>query len=241
MITLYQMPISHFSEKVRWALAYKRLPHTFKNLLPGLHARTAKKLSGQTAVPVIKEGRNVVHGSADIISFLDKEFPRFSLTPEDEQEAAQAMEWERWADAEIGSAVRVLAYSILLDRPDILKPFMIQDCAWYGRFYIDKAFPKVQSVLRQRYAINEQNIASSKAVLKAASEKQLSAQPDLATLLPSGFSRADIALASLWAPLFRIGKYGIQWPETMPPEYEAFSTEFADIKAWVEYIYGRYR
>ena len=92
MITLYQMPISHFSEKVRWALAYKRLPHTFKNLLPGLHARTAKKLSGQTAVPVIKEGRNVVHGSADIISFLDKEFPRFSLTPEDEQESPQVME-----------------------------------------------------------------------------------------------------------------------------------------------------
>jgi glutathione S-transferase len=41
MITLYQFQFSHFCEKARWALDYKDLPYTCKNLLPGLHTRVA--------------------------------------------------------------------------------------------------------------------------------------------------------------------------------------------------------
>ena len=35
--TLYQFPISHYCEKVRWAMDYKKLEYKAKNLLPGLH------------------------------------------------------------------------------------------------------------------------------------------------------------------------------------------------------------
>ena len=35
---LWQLQISHYVEKVRWALDYKRVPHVRRTLLPGLHA-----------------------------------------------------------------------------------------------------------------------------------------------------------------------------------------------------------
>ena len=241
MLTLYQMPISHFCEKTRWALTYKRLPHRFKNLLPGLHARTATKLSAQTSVPVLTEGKTVVAGSAAIIDYLDREFPRFSLTPADPDESRRAREWEQWADAEIGPAVRVVAYSVLLDRPDLLQPAFAQGCAWYGKFYLNKAYPKIKFALERGLKINKQNVSDAKIKLHNAVEKQLATQGDLRPILESGFSRADLTLASLWAPLFGIQAFGINWPEDMPSAYNDFASEFAWIKPWVEHIYQAYR
>ena len=43
MIELYQFPISHFCEKIRWTLDYKGLSHKTRNLLPGLHVLKTKK------------------------------------------------------------------------------------------------------------------------------------------------------------------------------------------------------
>ena len=50
-LVLYQFPISHFCEKARWALDYKGLDYTTKNLLPGLHVKTTKKLAARSSVP----------------------------------------------------------------------------------------------------------------------------------------------------------------------------------------------
>ena len=116
---LYQMPLSHFCEKIRWALAYKRLPYKEKNLLPGVHAKVTKKLSGQTSVPVLKDGKHIIAHSAEIISFLDREYPRFPLTPDDHHDREHALEIEAWADKDIGPAVRLLVYSVLIQHDDI--------------------------------------------------------------------------------------------------------------------------
>lgn len=37
MLTLYQFPISHYCEKIRWALDFKQLKYNTVNLLPALH------------------------------------------------------------------------------------------------------------------------------------------------------------------------------------------------------------
>jgi glutathione S-transferase len=34
---LWHLEISHYNEKVRWALDYKSIPHVRKTPLPGLH------------------------------------------------------------------------------------------------------------------------------------------------------------------------------------------------------------
>jgi hypothetical protein len=36
-ITLWHVPLSHYSEKARWALDFKRIPHTRRAILGGAH------------------------------------------------------------------------------------------------------------------------------------------------------------------------------------------------------------
>jgi hypothetical protein len=43
---LWQLQISHYVEKVRWALDYERIPHIRHSLLPGLRAVKTKPLTG---------------------------------------------------------------------------------------------------------------------------------------------------------------------------------------------------
>ena len=56
MIKLYQFPISHYCEKIRWALEYKGLEYRKVNLLPGFHIKTTTKLVGKSSVPVLTDG-----------------------------------------------------------------------------------------------------------------------------------------------------------------------------------------
>jgi len=51
---LWHFRVSHFNEKVRWALDHKRWPHTRKTLIPGFHVAAARWLSGQNQLPVLR-------------------------------------------------------------------------------------------------------------------------------------------------------------------------------------------
>ncbi len=80
---LLQFPYSHFNEKARWALDYKRLPHRRRNLLPGPHVLQLKRLTGRTQVPVLRLGDRLVSGSAQIIDELERRVPEPPLYPAD--------------------------------------------------------------------------------------------------------------------------------------------------------------
>lgn len=237
MITLYQMPASHYCEKIRWALAHKRLPHKVKNLLPGLHIKPMKKLSGQSAVPILKDGRTIIAGSSAIMNHLDATYPRFSLTPENEAEKTAAIKWEAWADSTIGAPVRILIYAALLDRPDILKPIFAKDGPWYKNLYLNKAYPKIRGALEKYLPVNEESIKSSIATLRTAVEDFTSHIEDRRFVVGDSLTRADIAVASLWAPVFWPSGYGVEWPDSMPIELQRFQEQFPEMKQWIDVIY----
>lgn len=68
MLTLYQFPISHYCEKVRWALDHKKLDYQVKNLLPGMHDGTATKLAGSSSLPILVHDGQAIQNSSDIIN-----------------------------------------------------------------------------------------------------------------------------------------------------------------------------
>ncbi|HEY9121195.1 MAG TPA: glutathione S-transferase N-terminal domain-containing protein, partial [Marinobacter sp.] len=75
-IRLYQFAISHYCEKVRWALDYKGLSYETISLLPGQHVKTIRKLTGgDSSVPVLDHDGHRVQGSKEIIDYLDETFP----------------------------------------------------------------------------------------------------------------------------------------------------------------------
>jgi len=241
MITLYQFAVSHYCEKVRWALKFKRLPHKTKSLLPGLHASKMIKLVGASSVPVIQDEGKSIGGAASIIDYLDENYPRFPLTPEDDQAKKESIELERWADDNIGPQVRVLAYSVLTQHPDLLKGMMAQGGPWYKSFYMKHAIPKVIAALRKGYNIDDKNVKHAKATLHEGIEKLRPKLGQGTPLVGGNFSRADLAVASLWAPMFQVSRYGLDWPEHSPPELDALAEEFEEIRPWVEAIYLSYR
>jgi hypothetical protein len=57
---LWQFRYSHYNEKVRWALDFKRIAHERRSLLPGLHIPRVVWMTGQKAVPVLViDGRSI--------------------------------------------------------------------------------------------------------------------------------------------------------------------------------------
>jgi glutathione S-transferase len=241
MITLYQFPISHYCEKVRWALDYKQLEYKIKNLLPGLHISKAKKLAPDTSVPILVLGDKVVQGSDHIISYLDEFFPERSLTPVTGPLREEALEWEQYVDREVGIHVRRCCYHILLEHPGIVIPFFTQNGPWYGSLYIKHVFPKLNRTMRKFMKINEESAQSSKQKLGVAIDKIYSRLQHNPFLVGDRFTRADLAAASLLAPLCRPKKYGLIWPDQLPRQYLSLEEEFRPEINWVDEIYDNFR
>jgi Glutathione S-transferase, N-terminal domain len=59
---LLHFRVSHYNEKVRWALDHKRWPHVRRALVPGLHVPRVRLLTWQNkapADPVVRSPRSV--------------------------------------------------------------------------------------------------------------------------------------------------------------------------------------
>jgi len=81
---LWQVQVSHYVEKVRWALDYKRVPHIRRSLLPGLHAVKAKRLTGDTSTaPVLTINGRSTGDSSRIIALIEERWSQPPLYPED--------------------------------------------------------------------------------------------------------------------------------------------------------------
>ena len=112
MLTLYQFPISHFCEKARWALAYKNLDYETRNLLPGFHVFTTKKLAARTSVPILVHDEIIIQDSSQIISYLDATFSQSPLTPLSDDLKKEALAWERFVDSEVGPNMTRCFYDV---------------------------------------------------------------------------------------------------------------------------------
>ena len=69
---LWHLQVSHYVEKVRWALDYKRVPHIRRSWLPGVHIREAKRLTGDTSTsPVLTIDGRSIGDSTRIIAAIE--------------------------------------------------------------------------------------------------------------------------------------------------------------------------
>jgi glutathione S-transferase len=154
MLTLYQFPVSHYCEKARWALNHKKLDYQIKNLLPGLHTLTTNKLTPSSSLPILVHDGKAVQNSSDIITYLDTQFPQMPLTPDDDALKQEALDWEKFADEQIGIAVRAVCYHVLLDNPTVVIPFFTDNGPWYGPYLIKAIFPKLRATMRNKMNLN---------------------------------------------------------------------------------------
>ena len=108
MLELYQFELSHFSEKVRLVLDYKGLAYRKIEVVPGLGQLELFRMSGQTQVPVLKDGNTVIADSTAIALYLDRTYPDRPIIPTNPQQKANCLLLEQWADNSIGVKGRTI-------------------------------------------------------------------------------------------------------------------------------------
>lgn len=241
MLKLYQFPISHYSEKVRWALAYKGIKFQKINLLPGPHVKVMLKMTGRSSVPAINDDGKVVFNSADILTYLDQKYPQQLLTPQQPELKQQALDWEKYADEEIGVHVRRICYHYLLDEPHIVRKLFAQDGPWYGPILLKFIFSKLSYKMRKYMQINEQTAKESMSALKVALDKIHQHLDENEFLVGNSFSRADLTVASLLGPMIQSSKYGLQWPTSLPQVLQEYIDSIQAPLAWSSTLYQKYR
>src|SRR5512134_2508189 len=90
---LWHIPLSHFSEKVRWALDYKQIAHRRQVLGPDYLIR-AWRATGRGTLPILFLGGRAIGDSTHIIAALEHQHPEPPLYPAEPAARRRALDLE---------------------------------------------------------------------------------------------------------------------------------------------------
>jgi glutathione S-transferase len=239
---LYQFKRSHYNEKARWTLDYKRLPHSRHSLLPGPHKISVTRMSGQAQVPVLRHGEEVITGSARIIDYLEEFAPEPALYPEDPTARAKALAIQAWFDAEIGPAVRCAAFSDLMVDPSYFARIFSDDRSLATRVLYRALLPFTQALMKRDLDITPDTIGPARANVLTALDRVAEDSRATGYLVGDRFSVADLTAAALLTPAVQ-PPGGPMYPEPLAPVALCWISRWADHPGavWVREIYSRHR
>jgi glutathione S-transferase len=246
--TLWQIDISHYSEKVRWALEYKGIDHTRRSILPGSHIPIALVMTrgAQPTMPVLRlEGRNI-GDSTEIIAALEARYPDPPLYPIDAEERARAVELEDWFDENLGPHARLLPFYELIQEPELFAEIASESVPGP----LGKAKPVVGAYARAYTSIrwgansNEDAERAREAILAALDKLDEELEKgDGEFLVGDQLSVADITAASLFYPVVVPPEGPLDPDLPRPPAFERFRESLSDRRGyrWVEETFRRHR
>lgn len=245
MIELIQFRHSPYNEKVRWALDLKSVPHCRRSLLPGPHMSVVKRISGQTATPVlVADGGEVVDGSARILEWLEQRFPDPRLMPVDAEARAEVLRVQQRFDADITPRIRCAVLDALLRHPRYFaRVFGEAEPPWKRAVY-SFVVPLAAPLVRKGNGITgpaaiEDGIAAARAALDWVAETSRAT----GYLVGAEFSLADLVAASTLATVVRPDPSPMSCPQPVSAEFNALITPFRSHPGaeWVRRIYVRHR
>jgi glutathione S-transferase len=246
--TLWQIDISHYSEKARWALDYKGIDHGRRNLLPGSHIPIALFLTrgAHPTVPVLTIDGRAIGDSTAILAALEAQYPEPPLYPSDPEELARAIELEEWFDENLGPHSRQLPFYELIQEPEIFAEVAAESVPGP----LGKAKPVVGAYARGyttlRWGANSDEGAEQARQGIVAALDKLDAELEKGNgefLVGDRLSVADITAASLFYPLV-VPPEGPLNPELpRPPALDRFRQSLSDRPGyrWVEETFRRHR
>lgn len=239
-IELWQFRYSPYNEKVRWALDLKRLRHRRIDLMPGPHAGKVRRLSGQTATPVLVVDGRAIAGSASILLELDRLAPEPPLFTDD----PRAIEIERRFDADWGPRIRRKVLSLLLEDLGYFTRVFADGQGVLQRLIYRSALPFAAGMVRRGNGIDgPASVADGEVALREALDFVAERARPTGYLAGDRLSAADIAAASMLAMAVDPPDSTMARPRPMPPAFEAWvnSCQAHDGAKWVRSIYTRHR
>jgi glutathione S-transferase len=246
---LWHITVSHYSEKVRWALDWKGVEADFRATPPGAHMAHAMALTrgAHHTFPLLElDGRRIGDSTA-ILAALEERYPDPPLYPADPAERARALELEDFFDEELAPYTRHLAFHYLRQDRERLGEFVAlilppaatrYPVAQRAAGAVAKAFSGI------RFGVGSQESADEALAKVEAAMDRLERELDAGDgehLVGSSFTVADLAAAALFAPLV-MPKEAPSVP--MPSAaFAAYREPFRERHGfrWVESTFARYR
>lgn len=222
LITMYLSP---WSERVRWALAFKRLPYEKQNYRPGVDEEEVKKLTGQNQVPVLLTDGKAIPDSTAILEWLEDSRPEPALLPRAEKDRAQVTLWEELMTGVLGPQARMLIIGRCLRSRE---PEMQQGGQFFARKYGHSSYAEEQATLTvKRVLLSLEHTLSGRQYL-----------------VGDAFTRADLTTASMLMLLRPAPDELFVFPAPMRPIYTeppADDSTWSAIFVWRDQMYKRHR
>lgn len=244
-ITLIHVPVSHYSEKVRWALDWKRIPHTRRWPPGGLHPLVTWIVTRgrhQTVPALIMDGGGI-GDSTEIIRRLEERFPDPPLYPEDEAERRRALQLEDWFDEELGPYIRRLVYHQLTSDTELLAELTMHQVQYGHRATLPFTKAVLARFLDLRFSTGSPEKAAAAEAKVVAALDRLDAELDGREYLAGPrFSVADLTVAALLYPLVLPPQ--APWrPTWLPDSWIRLNSENGDRPGvrWAAEMYRRHR
>ena len=212
---LIAIALSHYCEKVRWAMDYLNIDYIEENHAPPFHQKYTSACGG-TSVPVLVTEDKAFTDSHDILQYLDSISENEKLYPEDGQLRDRVETLERLFDEKLGVATRTWGYYYAIQKP------LTVAIAWgINAPLIEKvktifSFPKIPQILKQFYNITPETKDAALEDIKevfAVVDRELDSGKQY--LVGDRLSAADITFAALASPILR------------PPNHPVYSSDLS--------------
>lgn len=243
-VVLWQIELSHYNEKVRWALDYKGIPHERRTPVPGLHGFTAARVTRgkQRRLPVIDLDGTTIGDSTAIIGALEEYRPNPPLYPHDPAERVRALELEDHFDEQLGPHVRRFGFHHTLQDDDALIGSVLTGDNPGRERLLRASLPIAKRVIRLDYDVSDESVAQALSSIRAAMDR-VEAELDGGEYLVGGeFSVADLTAAVLFTPV--LSPTGRQYQPRNSPRAVLDLREELEARPggeWVEKMFARHR
>jgi glutathione S-transferase len=221
---LWHIPLSHYSEKVRWALDYKGIAHR-RRVLGSDYLIQVWRATGQGKLPVLWLDGQAIADSTRIIATLEEHYPEPPLYPRDSAMRQRALTLEDDLDETLGPALRAAIMTPLFRHdPDIA--LRVLTTGMGGKAYralrpLHRVFP---SFYRFRHSISKNNLERDRMIVAAALDRIEQERQSRAYLFGETFTIADLTAAALLGVL-------LQPPEIQYPLQVALPSYLKDYRA----------
>jgi glutathione S-transferase len=240
---LWHIPLSHFSEKVRWALDHKGIAHRRKRISSN-YLFKAWRATGHGTLPILFLDAHAIGDSTRIIAALEERYPEPALYPRDGAARQRALALEDYFDEQVGPAVRaVIVTPLFRHDPEtalrVLMTGMPEKTYETLRRWI-RVFP---AFYRFRHRISDNRLESDRATVAAALNRIEAERQPSGYLVGDAFTVADLTAASMFGPLLQPPE--IQYPlrVSLPDYLQHYRDTVAGHPAahWIAGIYRRHR
>ncbi|WNL45805.1 glutathione S-transferase family protein [Dyella sp. BiH032] len=206
MLELYKLHWSHYVEKVRWALDYKRLPWRGIDIV-AFTKKEMRRFEGARTVPLLHDPATgaAIGDSSPIIRYLEETYPERPLFPADPAGREAVWQWMLRLDSTLGLYARRLGYTqLIMECPQTLAQLFMPQ-VWGGLFarrgWRRLAAPVLGMMLTLRFRFHRNR---HDRIYERLETLLLPLAERMATerwLVGGQFTAADLTLASLLRPL----------------------------------------